>query len=213
MYQIETVEYKGYNINIYYDESSYSPDDWGDDQRFLVSYHNSFTIKHDDIITQDQARQISNEDYHDKDEKAVCLEIVKKYHIFGLEAYIHSGVVQSLSYEGNFPDRRWDVSQLGLVLISKEEIKTGKKARRMAVGLIDTWNDYLSGNVYGFMIQKDGEESGGCWSFYGDPENSGLIENAKEEIDCELEEEAKKKAKKLKVFIENNVPIDKRIYN
>lgn len=122
-------------------------------------------------------------------------DYIKKYHIFGLEAYIHSGVVLSLSQEGNFPDRQWDVSQLGLVFASKEEFKTRTKARKAVLVLIETWNDYLSGDVYGYLIENtSGEESGGCWGFYGyDHEKSGLIESAKGEI-----KEALKEDKELK---------------
>ena len=59
-------------------------------------------------------------------------ELNKKYFYFGLEAYIHSGVVLALSHEGNFPDRQWDVSQLGLVFVAKTEAKTREKARKLA---------------------------------------------------------------------------------
>ena len=79
-----------------------------------------------------------------------------KYHIFGLEAYIHSGVVLALSQEGNFCDRRWDVSQLGFVFVAKSEWRIRKSAKKAARGLIEYWNAYLGGNVYGFVV-KDKE--------------------------------------------------------
>ena len=50
-------------------------------------------------------------------------ELEKKYHIFGLEAYIHSGVVLALSSECNFSDRQWDVLQLGAVFVARKEWK------------------------------------------------------------------------------------------
>lgn len=119
-------------------------------------------------------------------------DYIKKYHIFGLEAYIHSGVVLALSREGNFVDRQWDVSQLGLVFVSKKETQSRKKAHRLALGLIEGWNDYLSGNVYGFLIEDPfGEESCGSWGFYGNYETSGLISEAKAEIVNALKEDKK----------------------
>jgi hypothetical protein len=96
----------------------------------------------------------------------------KKYHIFGLEAYIHSGVSLSLSHEGNFPDRQWDVSQLGLVFASKKEWKSRAKARKAALGLIETWNCSMSGDVYGCVREEYDQDKkqikeDSCWGFYG----------------------------------------------
>ena len=109
----------------------------------------------------------------------------KAFHVFPLEAYIHSGVCLALSREGDFPDRRWDVSQLGAVLVSKKEARTKAKARTSALGLIKTWNDYLSGNVYGFEIEDaSGQVIDSCWGFYGDYEaKGGALAEAKSIID------------------------------
>ena len=109
----------------------------------------------------------------------------KAFHVFPLEAYIHSGVCLALSREGDFPDRRWDVSQLGAVLVSKKEARTKAKARTIALGLIKTWNDYLSGNVYGFEIEDaSGQVIDSCWGFYGDYEaKGGALAEAKSIID------------------------------
>jgi len=77
-------------------------------------------------------------------------------------------VVLALSHEGNFPDRQWDVSQLGAVLISKKEARSRKKAKELVQALIETWNQYLSGDIWGYIIEdKNGEVVGSCWGFYG----------------------------------------------
>ncbi len=55
--------------------------------------------------------------------------------------------------------------------------------------MIDIWNDNLSGNVYGYMIDEINE---GCWGYYGDYQTSGLITDAKNAIDFVLVEETKK---------------------
>lgn len=129
--------------------------------------------------------------YEDGSTNEEAKDYVKKYHIFGLEAYIHSGVALHLSGEVTI-DMEWDVSQTGLVFISKEESKTRAKARKLAQGLLEEWNDYLSGNIYGYRIEKpNGEESGGCWGFYDDYNTSGLIESAEDEIKTYMEEDKK----------------------
>lgn len=115
--------------------------------------------------------------FMEKDKENFNVETFKQFHVFGLEAYIHSGVSLSLSNEGNFPDRQWDVSQLGAVLISKKEFKTRAKAKKCAQGLIEAWNDYLSGNIYGYQIEdNEGYEIDSCYGFYGDYEKNALQE-------------------------------------
>lgn len=215
---LKTIEYKNCLIKIYQDDGmGESPDEWGDENVFLVGYHRDFEVKRDSIITKEQAIAISTKDYTDyknnetKWFKKECKAIEKKYYLFGLEAYIHSGVVLALSREGNFPDRQWDVSQLGLILVSKKEAKTKIKAKKMAYGLIKTWNDYLSGNIYGFMAEtKDGDDIGSVWGFYGDYDTSGIIDEAKSDIDVYVKTEADKLCRKTKNYIIHKVDISKR---
>ena len=176
---VETVSYKKYKINIYRDIDCESPDSWQDTECFLVAYHRDFYVQHNEIITKDQAISIFKGSTSEK-------EILSKYHCFGLKAYIHSGVCLDLSNEGNFPDRRWDVSQVGLILVSKniEGTKkiTRKEARKYATNLLETWNSYLSGEVYGFQTTDSrGNDIDSCWGFYGDCKY--CLEDAKAGID------------------------------
>ena len=168
--------YKNVVIKIYQDDDTQSPEEWQDENLFLVAYHRDFTV--DKKISQGLAQCIANNGkYEDDSHEERAKEIKKLYHIFGLEAYIHSDISLSLSREGNFPDRNWDVSQLGVVLVSKKEAKNRKEAHKIAKGLIETWNEYLSGEVYGYVIEdKNGEHLDSCWGFYGDYEENALKE-------------------------------------
>lgn len=170
----ETEEYKGYTIEIYQDEFCESPKAWGDNHLFLVAYHRDFYVENDKIITKEEAIKLVREP-----NSKFAREFKKKYYVFGLEAYIHSGVVLALSNEGNFCDRQWDVSQLGEVFVSKEEWKSKESAIKAARGLIETWNQYLSGDIYGYKILKGDEEIDSCWGYYGD----GALAEAKNIID------------------------------
>lgn len=128
------------------------PDRWGDDGVFLVADHRDFYVKPPKDSTME----------------SVVADYQKTHHVFGLEAYIHSGVVLALSREGNFPDRQWDVSQLGAVFVAKNEARTKAKAREMAQGLIETWNTYLSGDVWTVSVEDETDEVIECvGGFYG----------------------------------------------
>ena len=160
------------------DDNARSPDEDGDDGLFLVGYHHDFYVegprtfyKLPEGVKRDPADKghllITKEEAQEG-----APELKKEYHIFGLEAYIHSGVALALSQEGNFCDRQWDVSQLGLVFVSKAEWKTREKAREAARGLIATWNSALSGDVYGIVREtydknKKQLDQDSCWGYYG----------------------------------------------
>ena len=98
------------------DEIVDSPDEWGNEDVFLVHYHRDFEIKRDTLITEDDARNI----YQGKK-----IPQEKDYWIFPVDAYIHSGVSLSLAggFRGRLPEghERFDVSSVGLILVSKKE--------------------------------------------------------------------------------------------
>ncbi len=109
----------------------------------------------------------------------------------GLERYRHGGEVYAICGEGNFPDRRWDVSPIaGFItpdevmdsdaISSYNRMKEGGDQEGAEVILkkrlnqdISTFNQWLSGEVYGYDVSlhnSDGEDlsSDSCWGFYGD---------------------------------------------
>lgn len=201
--QLESKKFKGkgYKINVYQDVDAESPQEWDDDV-FIVAYHRDFTVSND-ATDKNQLSRIFRNEYDPEDEseqelKEMDEDLQEKYFIFWLEAYIHSGVVLAIRNEGNFPDRQWDVSTVGAVLIKKNEYyKTEEEARKRADMLINSWNHYLSGDIYGHMIERpnyEGEESG-CWGFYGtDYEKNGLLEHAEEDIEEIIEREEAQEA-------------------
>ena len=109
-----------------------------------------------------------------KKAKELRPELFKDYHVIALSAYIHSGVKL---YLGSHQVCQWDSCQVGAVLVAKEEARTIKQALKYAEGLVENWNDSLSGNVYGYQIQDaDGQEIDACYGFYGDYEKGALVE-------------------------------------
>lgn len=194
MEEKNTVETLGaFSLRIEQDTDAQSPEEWGDDALFLVADHRQFYVK----PPKESTFESVVEDYK------------KTHHVFGLEAYIHSGVVLALSREGSFPDRNWDVSQLGAVFVSKQEWKTRKAAEKAARGHIETWNQYLSGDVYGFIVEdSDGEHVDSCWGFYGG-EKDALAEG-KVMLRHAFETAKKAHEAKLKAQIKNHVPLEKR---
>jgi hypothetical protein len=215
---VESFEYKGLTINIYQDESyDQSPDEWGNEDLFLVGFHSDFTVRREGFEEYVAAQAYADRDKYtdlDDDQAAHVKQVKKKYWIIGLEAYIHSGVVLAIAREGNFPDRRWDVSQLGAIFVEKKTWKTLPKARKAALGLIEEWNSCLSGEVYGYVVEGKGVDEiknamDSCWGFLGDIKY--CIEEAKSTADWYAKEIRERRQKLVKALIRNKVPLKDRV--
>ena len=157
---METFEHKGLTIRIEQDTGAEGPDAWGNDDLLLLTTKN----RHFEVIP--KGFSPASED--------TASEVGETYDILPLFAYIHSGVALSLGRA--YPlDDRWDSGQIGFVLIKKG---VGfKDIIKSAQSLVDEWNQYLSGEVYGFIVEdSDGNHLDSCWGFYG-------FENCKREAE------------------------------
>lgn len=190
--KIETIEYRGKEINTYYDTDAQSPDDWGNDECFIVYDHRDFTVERKGYNPDDIFENLQNKK-----------RLYDGYHVFPLYAYIHSGVSLSLGRNSYPFTCNWDTSFKGFVLVKRQKgwSWTPNKAEKIAQSVVDEWNDYLSGSVYGYNT-----DSGSCWGFYGDEGYKDMIEEAKAEIDYDILKGRKNHYEQLKTWIRNKVP-------
>jgi hypothetical protein len=147
------------------DECAQSPTDnnGDDDGLFLVNYHRDFNVRHDSIITMEQVRNYYRGDKED---------MPSGYHFFKMSMLSHSGVWLALDGSLNQSYMGMDTSHVGLVCISKSEWAEEDKAFKAAESLVEEWNQYLHGDVFGIVKEtydKDkkqlDEES--VWGFNG----------------------------------------------
>lgn len=198
---VETVEYRGYKIEIHQDTDPQPPYDVEDENVVLVTFHRDLWLEHEGF-DKETCRDMYNDRKH---------PLRKQYHVFPVEAYIHGGAALALSGEGNFPDRQWDVSNpVGFLFLAKSEWKRKDKAEKFARATIEEWNQYLSGEVYGYVvIDPEGEDGDSVWGYYGDWEKYCLQE-AKSAVDYAVEQKRKERQEQLKAYIRAHVPIEYR---
>lgn len=190
-YAVCQENYRGYNIYIIQDTAPMSPEIDAEDV-FLVSDHRDITITND-LVTK-PSRTFC-------DTLMVTLPGVgvpgnKRYHAFNLFGYSHSGVSLSLSndeYPFNCP---WDGFYTGTVFITTKFYKTRDGAREVANSLVEEWNHYLSGNVWGYIITKNElEDIDSCWGFVGDYKY--CLEEARNIVDYYANNEENKEVKTI----------------
>jgi len=173
---VETIEYKGYNINIYQDESTESPREFSEHFTKMVFFHNRYSLG----------------DKHNFDIEEIK-ELVKRKDIIALPLYLYEHGNITMNTTGF--SCRWDSGQVGCIYVDFETIKKEynvkriskkliEKVKNLMIAEVETYDNYISGSVYGYMIETpEGDEEGGCWGFYGyEYEKNGLEDSAKEEI-------------------------------
>lgn len=175
--------HKGLTVKIIQDiDGTETPDQCGDDSLFLVHYHRDFQVENENITSDELAAWYRGE----PNDNLKAIE--KRWKIYPVAAYIHSGVVLSLGQGRHFPDQSWDVSHVGAVLVEKKDWKTEKKRRAAAESLVKEWNYHLSGEVYGYVVETpEGEQLDSCWGFVGEMEY--CLKEAKENADYHAEDQ------------------------
>jgi len=109
--------------------------------------------------------------------------------VFPLAAYIHSGV--HLSVGSCSVGCRWDSGQVGWVFVKEENgwgERDGKPIthEQIAQWLVDGWNQYLSGDVWCFVIEdSDGEVLDSCGGIYGMEDALEAAKNDSMAVDVE----------------------------
>ena len=133
------------------DEDVESPNEWGDEERFLIYEHRQFYVEKNGFRVQDIVEYITDRNFI-----VNMYDTYDNYYIFPVEAYIHSGVSLSL-FEGE-KSCQFDSSISGFILILKGSITATDnvdepEAHKIAAqNLIDNWNLYLHGNVYKYNV-------------------------------------------------------------
>lgn len=197
MEPVEKNEYKGYTIQVYQDEDPENPRTAWDNFGHMICLHSRYSLgdKHDMTIYEVEKLQWSK-------------DIVSLY----LYLYDHSGLTMR-TYPFHCP---WDSGKVGLVYVTKEEIRkeyscklVTKKIREKAIALlkseVEIYDQYLTGNVWGYRIfGPQGEERDSCWGFFGNY-NEYMVPDCKQLIDYYVEEDEKERAEATMEEIEEQV--------
>lgn len=178
-------------------------------------YIDADTSDSDDSVASDMADKL------DLCEKISLLEDTGEIVILPISMYEHSEISLWLGSKWGHPDAQWDCSSIGFAYVEKataekempqrkltdEQRNDWKKwAYAMMEGEMETYNKYVSGEVYGYMIEdEEGEEASnfhlcGCWGYY---DKDCLLEDAKSDIDAYLEEKRETRKNNLETLVKN----------
>jgi len=168
MEAIEKIEYKGYTIEVHQDEYPMNPRKEWDNAGLMICFHRRHDLGDKHEMTRGGAQ-----DYVARSD-VIALPLM---------LYDHGGIsISTRSFYGRAQHAEWDSGQVGWITITKAQAikKWGHKkfskgvlarAVKCLEGEVETYDQYLRGEVYGFDIKSpEGEDVDSCWGFYGDPE-------------------------------------------
>lgn len=160
IYKSKTLD-NGYTVKVVQDTDPESPRNWCNAGTVALVDRCRYDFG-DERLSHDEIHAITN------DPSTIVLPIYM---------YDHSGItINTTGFSCG-----WDSGQVGIIYISRKvaikewgnKICTAsvvQKAREYLKGEIETLDQYITGSVYGYIVEDpDGEEIDSCWGFYGEP--------------------------------------------
>ena len=173
----------GNTLQVINDESPESPRTWSNLTK-MVCFHRRYSLgdKH----------KYRQSDHNSWDElKAAILKNEDVAVIEPMYMLDHSNLTVSIT-PFSCP---WDSGQIGFIYVTKEAARecysvknVNKKIRAKALeclkGEVETYDQYLNGDIYGFKeLDANGIEVDSCWGFYGiNPKDNGMADHISAEI-------------------------------
>ena len=164
MEAFETNEYEnGYEAKIFIDEFPESPRQW-DCFGKIIAWHPHYTLGEINLNRPTQ---------HEINE-----EMGTPIVVLAIYCYEHSGITISTS-NNQYPfNDIWDSGQVGFIYVDRETIlkefsvakitkEIVEKAKSILQSEIEAYDTYLTGQIFGYEITKDGDFVDSCWFFYG----------------------------------------------
>lgn len=167
----------GVTIKVYQDDDAQNPNDWDGECCFLWSDdHDLCLVERKEGKSTGRIKGVSKGSLlRDEDDDP---NAPSEYAVFRV----------SIGYRGEQLAGGWDdisgdndaiERNHAFVLVRRADFPPDHDLQAAALACVEEWNTYLSGNVYGFVIEDAmGEELTSCWGFYG---LANCIEEAKSE--------------------------------
>jgi len=198
---ISTTLHKGYTVEVIVDEYAEGPRVDCDNLGTMVCWHRNYKLG----------------DKHEFGQPADAMKHIKATGAVWLPLYLydHSGITMNTT-GFSCP---WDSGQVGYIFVERDKIlkeygvkRITKAIREKVVDVlraeVTEYDYHLTGQVYGYVVKKDGKTEESCWGFYGDEKYA--LEEGKSMAEGLANEAVKARLKKVKVLIRKRVPLEAR---
>ena len=170
----ETYEVNGKTVKIYPDlDNGDNPRDW-ENLGHMVCWHRRRKLGDEQIKPGEFGATIEEAgEYLTRERKALV--------VLPVYIYEHGGITITSRAEvyATYPDKQWDAGQVGFIYVDADAIlkeygvsevtdELKEQAAALLAGEVDTYNMYLTGDVWIYVIEdEDGEVLESCGGNYG----------------------------------------------
>lgn len=120
-------------------------------------------------------------------------------------AYVHGEATISMGSGFSCP---WDSGQSGFVYTERkkalEEFSTEEAVLECLESEVKIFDNYLRGDVFGWVVEKNGEEVDSCWGFYGTDDIGYMVDEMRGVVNYERKKD-KKEADEARYWAERDV--------
>ena len=181
----QQIEHRGHIINIYHDENPESPREW-DNLGTMYTSHRRYRPE------EELAKYFETEDVFES-YGVFRDDFLRRYVALPVYLYDHSGLTVST---GPF-SCPWDSGLFGIIAVPVEQVKkeygwknlTSKRRKiieHRLNGEVETYDHFLTGEVYGVEVTPKGDDENivyECWGYYGHYNLKHIEEECKHFID------------------------------
>jgi len=217
----ETYEHEGVTVQIHYDDTGgdfANPREY-DNVTTLVCWHPDYILGDFQIRGE---RGAVTTPFRDGDNTFLSMETLRRYielvmhgrRVTPLYLYDHSGISIRAGSPSPFDSGGWDTTMCGFAYCTDERITElcGDDAKFHTDDWIDdairedvaTYDLYLTGQVYGYVVDPDGPDEDSCWGFLGD-------DHVKQEANAVAEYVAKARRAPDRIYVDG-MPIEEALY-
>jgi hypothetical protein len=209
--------YKNFTILIEQDNDPMNPRTEWDNFGIIAYKHRNYILGEEEINDPDDF--LAGLAGLEPDKDNLMERAQKKNVILPVYLYDHSGITISCR-PFSCP---WDSGQVGYIYATYEQIrkeynvkhvttKVIEKVKNRLRSEIETFDNYLTGEVYGFTVEdEDGEMVDSCSGYYGENGIKDAINTAKDSIDCEIKQRTKNRYVAIKQMIRSKIPLHVRM--
>lgn len=189
----EKYDHEGIPVEIHYDEEGgeYADPRQGDNLTTMVCWHPDYVLGDEQFCNPD-GRGALDRDRHGAVRNYAgefrSMEHLRRYIgimrqgvcILPLSIYDHSGISMYVGGRHDFPfdTAGWDTTHVGFIYTTHERITelcgegeeyhSGEWIEKQVRQDVETYNLYLTGQVYGYVVAPGAEDAESCWGFLGD---------------------------------------------
>ncbi len=200
-YVYEEKQVGKYTVKVVQDDDYENPRTEWDNLGTMACFHRNYDLGDKHNYSVDEIRGIVEDN---------------NYISLPLFLYDHSGITMSTSAFSC----EWDSGQVGIIFISKEDIRKEYNVKRISkklqnnvikylIGEVELYDNYLTGEVYDFIVEDEtGNCIDSCCGFFGNTKY--CLEEGIASAKWQVKEDIKNHCEKVKIYIKNNVPFEIR---